>query len=46
MHGTFSTCVLVASYDKEKSTEISPDVTMVSTTPGACNVQHTSTTPS
>ena len=29
-HGAFSTCVLVASYDKEKSTELSPDVTMVS----------------
>ena len=34
-HGTISTCVLVASYDEEKSTEISPDVTMVSTAPGA-----------
>ena len=33
-HGTISTCVLVASYDEEKSTEISPDVTMVSTAPG------------
>ena len=35
VHGTISTCVLVASYDEEKSTKIRGDVTMVRTAHGA-----------
>ena len=34
MHGTISTHVLVGIYDEYESTQISPDVTMVSTVPG------------